>query len=55
MQVPSRTMLNPPDPGPYIEVCVDWFKRRNDSWIGPMLIQPANIPLYVGESSGPAR
>jgi len=55
MQVPSRTMLNPPDPGPYIEVCVDWFKRRNDAWIGPMLIQPSNIPLYVGESSGPLR
>jgi len=55
MQVPSRTMLNPPVPDPYIEVCVDWFKHRNEDWVGPMLIQPANIPLYVGESTAPVK
>ncbi|CAN5447179.1 hypothetical protein BH10PLA1_BH10PLA1_00300 [soil metagenome] len=55
LQVPSRTMLRPPDSDPYIEVCVDWFKHRNEPWVGPMLIQPANIPLFVGESSGPPK
>jgi DNA-binding LacI/PurR family transcriptional regulator len=52
--VPSLTSLQPPDPAPYIDACLDWFNRRGDAWVGPLLVQPASVSLFVGESTGPA-
>ncbi len=54
LHIPSRTMLSPPEPGPYLEACFDWFSRRGEAWAGPLLLEPANIPLFQGESTGPA-
>lgn len=53
LHIPSRTMLKLPDPDPYIAACIDWFKRPDEPWVGPLLIQPANVTLYEGESTGP--
>ncbi len=52
-QVPSLTVLETPDPAPYLEVCLDWFQRRNDPWVGPLLVQPGSLSLFIGESTGP--
>lgn len=51
--VPSMTSLQTPDPAPYLEACLDWFNRREGAWVGPLLVQPASVSLFVGESTGP--
>jgi DNA-binding LacI/PurR family transcriptional regulator len=54
-QVPSQTSLQAPDPGPYLEACMDWMIKKDDgAWIGPLLVQPASVELFIGESTGPA-
>ncbi len=51
--IPSRTVLVPPDPAPYLSACLDWMSKRTERWSGPLLIQPSDVTLYVGESTGP--
>lgn len=50
--VPSLTALESPDPRPYVAECVDWFSDHQKNWVGPLLVQPAEIPLVVRESTG---
>lgn len=54
LQCPSRTAPEPPEPDLYVEVCVDWFARRTEPWVGPPLVEPSTLPLFKGESTGPA-
>lgn len=54
LQCPSRTVLEPPEPDLYVEVCMDWFARRTKPWVGPPLVEPSTLPLFKGESTGPA-
>jgi hypothetical protein len=35
-------------------MCIDWFSRHNSPWVGPLLVQAASVPLFIGESTGPA-
>lgn len=51
---PSLTALETPDLEPYLAVCMDWLRNPRQSWVGPLLLQPVSIPLFVGESTGPA-
>jgi DNA-binding LacI/PurR family transcriptional regulator len=52
--VPSQTSLQPPDPTPFLEACMDWMIREGDGpWVGPLLVQPASVELFKGESTGP--
>lgn len=52
-RIPSYTVLETPDPAPYLEVCIEWLARKTP-WAGPLLIEPSDLPLFVGESTGPA-
>lgn len=54
LHVPSRTVLEPLDPSPYVAMCIDWMGKRNEPWTGPLLLQPPSVPLFEGESTGPA-
>jgi hypothetical protein len=54
LQCPSRTVLEPPEPHIYVELCVDWFAKRTELWVGPPLIEPSTLPLFKAESTGPA-
>lgn len=51
---PSLTCLKDPPWDPYINVCLDWFARGGKNWLGPLLIQPPEVPLFAGESTGSA-
>ncbi len=51
---PSQTVLTPPYPDAYVEVCVDWFAKRTEPWVGPRLMEPSTLALFKGESTGPA-
>ena len=50
---PSLTILEPPDATPYLRVCLDWFAQKTASWAGPLLVEPSEVSLFAGESTGP--
>jgi DNA-binding LacI/PurR family transcriptional regulator len=50
--IPSLTALEPPSPAPYLSVCIDWIVEGGQAWSGPLLLQPAEIPLVIRESTG---
>ena len=51
---PRLTALEPPDPTPFISYCLDWMFRPGENWKGPLLMQPAEVPLLIRESTAPA-
>ncbi|HMO25094.1 MAG TPA: GntR family transcriptional regulator [Tepidisphaeraceae bacterium] len=57
---PTITSIPMPDPMPFLAPCLDWFQRRRDTsghdnrWFGPLLLQPTDVPIFAGESTGPA-
>ncbi|HEX4124898.1 MAG TPA: substrate-binding domain-containing protein [Tepidisphaeraceae bacterium] len=51
---PSWTVLKVPEPHVYIEACVEWIAGQNEPWTGPLLMEPATMSLFEGESTGPA-
>jgi DNA-binding LacI/PurR family transcriptional regulator len=53
--VPSLTAIEMPDLVPQLILCAQWMIRGGSDWIGPLLMQPAAAPLFVGESVGPVR
>ena len=50
--IPSLTALEALDPQPYVAACIDWIVSGGENWIGPLLVQPADVPLVVRESTG---
>lgn len=52
---PSLTSVEMPDPMSYLSVCMEWMQRRGEGWIGPLLMQPTQPPLFIGESTGPCK
>jgi DNA-binding LacI/PurR family transcriptional regulator len=49
--VPSLTSIQDRDPEPYLSVCMDWFATGGRAWKGPLLVQPAKAPIFIGEST----
>lgn len=47
---PSITCLAPSDIDPLIQVCLDYMGGDRD-WLGPLLLQPSAMDLFVGEST----
>jgi hypothetical protein len=52
--VPSLTAIELPDATPYFQRCLEWM-ASGGSWRGPLLMEPADAPLMVRESSGKSR
>ncbi|MBN8712003.1 MAG: substrate-binding domain-containing protein [Verrucomicrobia bacterium] len=48
---PPLTALEPPDPTPFISVCLDWMMKGGRQWQGPLLMRPSDVPLVIRESS----
>lgn len=51
--IPSLTSLEAPNPEPYVAACLDWILKGGKDWIGPLLIQPAEVRLVARESTAP--
>ena len=49
-RTPSRTCLVEPPPGPYLRACIASMVAGG-RWEGPMLVQPSDVQLFVGEST----
>lgn len=50
----SLTALESPPRAQYLRRPVEWMLEGEAAWTGPFLIQPEDVPLFVGESTGPA-
>jgi DNA-binding LacI/PurR family transcriptional regulator len=54
LMTPSWTVLKTPEPHVYVEACVEWIAKQKEPWSGPLLMEPATMSLFEGESTGPA-
>jgi hypothetical protein len=50
---PTITALEQVDPVPYLSMCIRHMANGGE-WAGPLVIRPEEVPLFVGESTGPA-
>ncbi|HEX2951973.1 MAG TPA: LacI family DNA-binding transcriptional regulator [Armatimonadota bacterium] len=53
--IPSVTSLESGDPLPYLMKCLDWLTGIMPDWRGPLLMQPATVPLCVRETTAPTQ
>lgn len=50
---PSLTSLEMPGLAPYLERAVAWICGDSRTWDGPLYVQASDVPIFVGESTGP--
>lgn len=48
---PAVTSIQMPDPGPFLEECVQWMAGKE--WTGPLFKRPQHAELFIGESTSP--
>jgi DNA-binding LacI/PurR family transcriptional regulator len=48
---PTLTCLNIPDLEPYLGMCMEWM-LSGEEWNGSILIQPADLSVFEGDSTG---
>jgi DNA-binding LacI/PurR family transcriptional regulator len=51
---PTLTALRMADMGSMLARCIRWMVSGGKTWQGPMLLTPDDVPLHIGESTGPA-
>ncbi len=49
---PTLTCLQEPHVEPYIRACLNWFAQGGGEWTGSLVVQPAQMRLFIGESTG---
>lgn len=50
---PSVTCIKMPDPTPYLRLCIERMLSSDGEWAGSLLLQPAALKFFKGESTGP--
>jgi DNA-binding LacI/PurR family transcriptional regulator len=50
--IPSLTCLYNPPMEPFVRLCLDWIATPNKAWPGTLLMQPTDVPVFLGESTG---
>ncbi len=48
---PSLTCLEYGSIRPLVQACLDYIERAGREWLGPLLVEPAAMKLYIGEST----
>ena len=49
---PSISGLNTPDLSGVLDRCFDWFSGKTREWKGPLVVEPSDSTLFLGESTG---
>ncbi len=52
---PPIASFERPDPTHFMNTCADWFAAEGtaDTWLGPLLMEPAKLNIFDGGSIGP--
>jgi len=50
--IPSVTTVQPADRRPFLERGLDWIASRGANWPHPLRLEPQDVSLFVGESTG---
>ena len=50
--IPSLTCLYNPPMEPFVRFCLDWIAAPDQAWPGTLLMQPTDVPVFLGESTG---
>ena len=50
---PTLTSLRMPDAEDLLTRCIKWIMSGGKDWEGSLLLSPDDVPLYIGESTGP--
>jgi len=54
LTVPSLTAVESADARPYLKMGVDWIANRGGDWQRPLRLEPDDVAMFIGESTGPA-
>lgn len=54
MMVPSLTIVPAVEPDYYLRLGVEWIMSRGENWQRPLLLEPDDTTLLLGESTGAA-
>lgn len=49
--VPRLTSMKVQDALPFLTTCLEWLQSRDKKWVGPLLLQPAEAEVVVGETT----
>jgi len=55
LMVPSLTTVAEADCKPYLAMGLEWIATRGEDWKRPLRLEPDDVKLFVGESTGPAQ
>jgi hypothetical protein len=53
--IPTVTCVQPADRRPFLDRGLDWITSRGIDWPHPLRMEPEDVPLFIGESTGPAK
>ena len=53
LMVPSLTTVAEADSKPYLAMGLEWIETRGENWQRPLRLEPDDVKLFLGESTGP--
>lgn len=53
---PSLTCLQSPPRALYLQTAVQWIMAKEETpWSGALLVEPLDVPMFIGDSTGPVQ
>lgn len=53
--IPSITAITPADRGVFLNMGLEWIQSQGANWHRPLRLEPDEVVLFVGESTGPVK
>ena len=53
LMIPTITAVEPAERSPFLEMGLEWIESRGRNWSRPLRLEPDDISLFIGESTGP--
>ncbi len=54
MLMPTVTAVQPADRRPFLSMGLEWIETQGKNWSRPLRLEPEDVELFIGESTGPA-
>jgi len=52
--IPTMTAVEPAERLPFLSMGLQWIESRGRNWSRPLRLEPDDVSLFIGESTGPA-